>query len=68
VEDRVEAHGSAAVDDVDLLDYAALMTLRQGGSVMVVDRAALRRSSGTERRSSEGMFDIGTPRRQRRRA
>jgi hypothetical protein len=40
-EDRVVAHGSAAEDDVDLLDYAALMTLRQGGSVMVVERAAL---------------------------
>jgi hypothetical protein len=42
VEDRVVAHGSAAEDDVDLLDYAALMTLRHGGSVMVVDRTALR--------------------------
>ncbi len=41
VEDRVVAHGSAAEDDVDLLDYAALMTLRNGGSVIVVDRAAL---------------------------
>jgi Bacterial archaeo-eukaryotic release factor family 3 len=40
-EDRVVAHGSAAEDDADLLDYAALMTLRQGGSVMVVERAAL---------------------------
>jgi hypothetical protein len=41
VEDRVVAHGSAAEDDVDLLDYASLMTLRNGGSVIVVDRAAL---------------------------
>ena len=40
-EDRVVAHGSAAEDDIDLLDYAALMTLRNGGSVKVVDRAAL---------------------------
>jgi hypothetical protein len=39
--DRVVVHGSAAEDDVDLLDYASLMTLRHGGSVMVVDRAAL---------------------------
>jgi hypothetical protein len=35
-EDRVVAHGTAAEDDVDLLDYAALMTLRQGGAVMLV--------------------------------
>ena len=39
--DRVLAHGSKGGGDVDLLDYAALMTLRQGGSVMLVDRAAL---------------------------
>jgi Bacterial archaeo-eukaryotic release factor family 3 len=40
-EDRVEAHGSAAEDDIDLLDYAALMTLRQGGSVTLVERTVL---------------------------
>jgi Bacterial archaeo-eukaryotic release factor family 3 len=40
-EDRVVAHGSAADDDIDLLDYAALMTLRQGGSVILAERAAL---------------------------
>jgi hypothetical protein len=40
-EDRVVAHGSAAEGDVDLLDYAALMTLRHGGSAIVIDRAAL---------------------------
>jgi hypothetical protein len=40
-EDRVVAHGSQGDGDVDLLDYAALMTLRHGGSVMLVDRAAL---------------------------
>ena len=40
-EDRVVAHGSAAEGDIDLLDFAALMTLRQGGSVMLVSREAL---------------------------
>jgi hypothetical protein len=40
-EDRLLAHGSKGEGDIDLLDYAALMTLRQGGSVMLVDRAAL---------------------------
>ena len=40
-EDRVLAHGSKGEGDVDLLDYAALMTLRQGGSVMLVDGALL---------------------------
>jgi hypothetical protein len=39
--DRVTAHGSAVAGDDDLLDYAALMTLRQGGSVTLVDRARL---------------------------
>jgi hypothetical protein len=41
VRDRVEAHCAAAEDDIDLFDYAALMTLRHGGSVIVVDGAAL---------------------------
>jgi hypothetical protein len=40
-EDRVVAHGSAADGDIDLLDFAALMTLRQGGSVTLVAREAL---------------------------
>ena len=40
-EDRVIAHGSAADGDIDLLDYAALMTLRHGGSVSLVERSAL---------------------------
>ncbi len=40
-QDRVVAHGSAVDGDIDLLDFAALMTLRQGGSVMLVARAAL---------------------------
>jgi hypothetical protein len=40
-EDRVVAHGSAADGDLDLLDFAALMTLRQGGSVTFVAREAL---------------------------
>jgi Bacterial archaeo-eukaryotic release factor family 3 len=40
-EDRVVAHGSAADRDIDILDFVALMTLRQGGSVMLVAREAL---------------------------
>jgi hypothetical protein len=40
-EDRVAAHGSAADGDIDILDFAVLMTLRQGGSVMLVAREAL---------------------------
>jgi Bacterial archaeo-eukaryotic release factor family 3 len=40
-QDRIVAHGSAVEGDDDLLDYAALMTLRQGGSVMLVDRTQL---------------------------
>ena len=40
-EDRVIAHGSAGNEDIDLLDYAALMTLRQGGSVTLVERTTL---------------------------
>jgi hypothetical protein len=40
-QDRVVAHGSPAEGDDDLFDYAALMTLRQGGSVTRVDRAEL---------------------------
>jgi hypothetical protein len=39
--DRVVAHGSAADGDIDLFDFAALMTLRQGGSVTLVGREAL---------------------------
>jgi hypothetical protein len=40
-EDHVVAHGSAADGDIDVLDFAALMTLRQGGSVTLVAREAL---------------------------
>ncbi len=39
--DRVIAHGDAAEGDDDLLDYAALMTLRQGGNITMVDRTQL---------------------------
>ena len=40
-EDRVAAHGSGADGDIHILDFVALMTLRQGGSVMLVAREAL---------------------------
>jgi Bacterial archaeo-eukaryotic release factor family 3 len=40
-EERIVAHGSPAEGDIDLLDYAALMALRQGGSVTLVERTAL---------------------------
>lgn len=40
-EDRVIAHREPVEGDEDLLDYAALMTLRQGGNVMLVDPAQL---------------------------
>jgi hypothetical protein len=40
-EDRVIAHGDAVEGDDDLLDYAALMTLRQGGNITLVDRTKL---------------------------
>jgi hypothetical protein len=40
-EDRVVAHREPAEGDDDLLDYAALMTLRQGGNVTLVDRTQL---------------------------
>lgn len=40
-EDRVVAHREAIEGDDDLLGYAALMTLRQGGNVIVVDRTQL---------------------------
>jgi Bacterial archaeo-eukaryotic release factor family 3 len=40
-QDRVVAHGSPADGDDDLFDYAALMTLRQGGPVTLVERAQL---------------------------
>ena len=40
--EHVDAHGHAiGEDDDDLLDYAALMTLRQGGNVTLVDRGML---------------------------
>ncbi len=40
-QDRVVAHREPAAGDDDLLDYAALMTLRQGGNVTLVDRTRL---------------------------
>lgn len=40
-QDRVVAHGTPAKGDDDLLDYAAVMTLRQGGAVTVVERDEL---------------------------
>lgn len=39
--DRIVAHRDPAPDDDDLLDYAAVMTLRQGGAVTLVDRGQL---------------------------
>ena len=39
--DRVVAHREPRAGDDDLFDYAALMTLRQGGNVTLVDRAQL---------------------------
>jgi len=39
--DRVIAHRDPREGDDDLLDYAALMTLRQGGNVTLVDRTQL---------------------------
>ena len=39
--DRIVAHREPRAGDGDLLDYAALMTLRQGGNVTLVDRAQL---------------------------
>jgi hypothetical protein len=40
-EDRLVVRGNAEPGDQDLLDYAALMTLRQGGDVTLVARAQL---------------------------
>jgi hypothetical protein len=40
-EDRVVAHGTAALGDIDLLDYAATMTLRQAGQVTLVESSSL---------------------------
>jgi hypothetical protein len=39
--DRVVAHREPSEGDDDLFDYAALMTLRQGGNVTLVDRTQL---------------------------
>jgi hypothetical protein len=44
-QDRVMAHGSPVPGDIDLLDYAAVMTLRQGGQVTLVGGAELPRSA-----------------------
>jgi hypothetical protein len=40
-QDRVVVHGSATRGDVDLLDYAVVMTLRLGGHVALVEPSAL---------------------------
>jgi hypothetical protein len=40
-EDRIVAHDERAEDDDDLLNYAAVMTLRQGGDVTLVEPAQL---------------------------
>lgn len=40
-EDRIVAHGTPGEGDEDLLDYAALMTLRQGGEVTLVEPAEM---------------------------
>jgi hypothetical protein len=42
-EDRIVAHDEKAEDDDDLLNYAAILTLRQGGEVMPVEPAHLPR-------------------------
>jgi len=39
--DRIVAHRDPAPGDDDLLDDAAVMTLRQGGNITLVDRAQL---------------------------
>jgi Bacterial archaeo-eukaryotic release factor family 3 len=39
--DRIVAHREPRAGDDDLFDYAALMTLRQGGNVTLVDRTQL---------------------------
>ena len=39
--DRVVAHGTPVPGDIDLLDYAVVMTVRQGGQVWPVDQEAL---------------------------
>src|SRR5438067_3880387 len=39
--DRIVAHREPREGDDDLLDYAALMTLRQGGNITLVDRTQL---------------------------
>jgi len=43
--DRIVAHRDPAEGDDDLLDYAAVMTLRQGGNVTLVDRKQLPRTA-----------------------
>jgi hypothetical protein len=44
-EERIIAHGSAIEGDIDLFNYAAVMTLRHKGSATFVERSALPRSS-----------------------
>ena len=43
-EDRIIAHGSAVEGDIDLFNYAAVMTLRRGGSVTLAGPNGLPRS------------------------
>ena len=45
--DRIIAHGSPVEGDTDLFNYAAVMTLRHKGSVMLAEPGALPRSSRT---------------------
>jgi hypothetical protein len=40
-EERIVVHGEPIAGDSDLFDYAALMTLRQGGAVSLVERSDL---------------------------
>jgi hypothetical protein len=44
-EDRIIAHGSAIEGDIDLFNYAAVMTLRHKGSVTLVEANMLPRSA-----------------------
>jgi hypothetical protein len=44
-EDGIIVHGSPVEGDIDLLNYVAVMTLGQGGSVTIVEPNALPRSA-----------------------
>jgi hypothetical protein len=43
-EDRIIAHGNAVEGDIDLFNYAAVMTLRHKGTITLVEQRALPRS------------------------